>query len=109
EPPVAHSFDGFFIEAHAQALGHADIGGASVGGDHSYQHNRPLILRFHGVIGELRIRAIHATGRTVAARSRARITAACTPFVAGSDAGSITATDARAIPGADTVAASRPA
>ena len=55
EAPGAYSFDRFFVEAQAKALGHLNVGCVAVGSNDRDQHHRALIFCLHGFVGELRL------------------------------------------------------
>jgi hypothetical protein len=48
--PSADGFDSLFVQTEPQALGYANISGASISGNDGNQQNRALIFRFHRFI-----------------------------------------------------------
>src|SRR5579864_3587114 len=79
EAPSANRFNCFFIEAHAQAFGDADVGRASIRGNHGHQQDGALIFCLYRIIRKLWIRAIEASRNAVSACAGTRITATGAP------------------------------
>ena len=48
EAPGFDGFDSFFVEAHAERVDHADVGGAAVGRDDDHQRAGALIFGLAG-------------------------------------------------------------
>src|SRR5437867_862547 len=51
--PILHSFDRFFIQAHAQTAEHADVAGATIGSDDQTEGAYALIFRLSSFFRKL--------------------------------------------------------
>src|SRR5579863_1706785 len=103
ELPVLHRFDGFFVEAHAQAAEHANIGRTSVNPHDEAQRAHTLVLGLAGFLREFRLWRVNRSRRTDASANveysstgAATLTGAEARTTAGTHATTTARTDAAA-------------
>src|SRR6266496_3793719 len=64
ELPRPDSLDGLFVEAHAEAILHANIAGTAIGSHYQSKGADALIFRFTSFFGEFRLGLINGPRRT---------------------------------------------
>src|SRR5271156_2597590 len=105
EPPGAHCFDRFFVQAQPEALQHLNVSCFAFRGDDRDQRHRALVFRFYSLVGILRLRTINTCWIAVAARAGVEHAAAGAATFSWTNASAAAASNAGAIAGADTIAA----
>src|SRR5271156_1059629 len=105
EPPGAHCFDRFFVQAQPEALQHLNVSCFAFRGDDRDQRHRALVFRFYSLVGILRLRTINTCWIAVAARAGVEHAAAGAATFSWTNAAAAATSDAGAISGADTIPA----